>query len=374
MQSPTRRLPSLAAPGHVQTMPLRNPCTLARRIRANLLYLRRPFWQFLPVLAGMCAILLAGGIAFEALYVAPNGDRLSFRHALHITYCLIFMEHLLPFPGHWLLQVFYFVLPPLGRAVILDGIVRFSYHILRRDESSGEWVRSMSQTMHDHVVLFGLGKLGLRVLQQLLHLKEMVVAIEKDPTCANIAFARQSGVPVLIGNGREPDIFDKVNLAAAKSIILATDDDLANLEIALDARKIKDDIRVVLRMFDQELAAKIKDAFDIQLAFSTTELAAPLFATASSDPSIVNSFYVGNRLLVVAGIELRSGSALAGMTVERVRRELHTVVLELRRGSTTTVLPDLGTTLTTGDHVTLQTGSTELQRIHALNRQAHASA
>ncbi len=368
MQTLPRQQPAYDAQRSTLSAPPQNPCTLSRRIHANLLYLRRPGRQFLPVLLGMLVILFAGGFAFEALYVVHDGERLTFRHALYITYCLIFMEHLLPFPQHWLLQVFYVVLPPLGLAVILDGIVRFSYHILRRDDSSGEWVRSMSHTMHNHVVIFGLGKLGLRVLQQLLHLNELVVAIEKDPNCGNIAFARQSGVPVLIGNGREPDIFDKVNLIDAKSIILATDDDLANLEIALDARKIKDDIRVVLRMFDQELAAKIKDAFGIQLAFSTTELAAPLFATASSDPSIMNSFYVGTQLLVVAGVTINPESALAGKSVDCLRREQQAVVLELRRGEHTKALPDLDATLAVGDHVTLQTSSPGLKKIHVLNR------
>ena len=336
--------------------------SLSRRIRANLLYLRRPFRQFLPILLGMVAILACGTWAFRVLY-EHQGERLSVPYALYVTYCLIFMEHLAPFPDHWLLQAFYFVLPPLGLAVILDGIVRFSYHILRRDESSGEWISAMSSTMHHHVVLFGLGKLGL----QLLTMKELVVVVEKDPFGANLGFARQQGVPVLTGNGREPDIFEKLNLRAAKSIILATDDDLANLEIALDARKIKPDIRVVLRMFDQELAAKIKDAFDIQLAFSTTELAAPLFATASCDHTIVNSFYVGDKLLVVSRLRVRPHSGLIDRSVGWVRDELQTFVLETRRDDKVHAIPSEALTLREGDRITVQTDMPTLRRIQALN-------
>lgn len=337
-----------------------------RRFRANLLYLRRPLRDFLPVLLGMVAIVVAGGFAFERLYEQP----LTFRRALYLTYCLLFMEHLLPFPDHWLLQAFYVVLPPMGLAVVLDGIVRFSFHILRRDETSGEWMRAMSHTMKDHVVLFGLGKLGVRVLPRLLDMKELVVAVEKDPQCPHLAFARQHGVPVLIGSGREPDIFDKLNLRQAKSIILATDDDLANLEIALDARKVKPDIRVVLRMFDQELAAKIKDAFDIQLAFSTSELAAPLFATASADRSIVNSFYVGDRLLVVATLAIGADSELIGQTLGALRTEHATFVLEHRRGDRTGTMPAGDLTLAEGDQLVVQTDPSTLRRLHALARDA----
>ena len=148
----------------------------------------------------------------------------------------------------------------------------------------------MSKTLDHHVVLCGLGKVGLRVLQQLIRLNEQVIVLEKDTQCPNLAFARRHGIPVRIGHSREEGIFDDLNLAAAKSIIVATNDDLANLELAIDARKLKPGIRVVMRLFDQELASKIRDSFDIHLAFSTSELAAPVFATSSSDRSIINSF------------------------------------------------------------------------------------
>lgn len=339
-----------------------------RVFRANFLYLRRPFRQFLPVLLGMVAILLGGAIAFHNLYVDPVGNRLSWGEAMYITYCLIFMEHVVEaLPEPTLLRVFYFVLPPLGLVVILDGIIRFSYHILRRDETSGEWVRAMSHTMKNHVVLFGLGKLGLRVLQQLLQLGELVIVVERNPQCEHLGYARKEGVPLLIGNGREPDIFEKTNLAAAKSIILATDDDLANLEIALDARKIKSDIRVVLRMFDQELAAKVKDAFDLQLAFSTTELAAPVFATASSDGSIVNSFKVGERLLVVAVLRLSPGSRLAGRTVGELRDTHQTFVLEHRRGSAVRPTPTSDLALAAGDELIVQADTAHLRALQRLD-------
>jgi Trk K+ transport system NAD-binding subunit len=340
-----------------------------RRLRAHARYLRRPLRQFLPLFAGIVLLVLLGGVSFHLLY---DREKLGFGHALYVTYCLIFMQPTLPFPDHWLLEAFCVILPPLGLVVILDGIVRFSYHILRRDDMSPEWVGAMASTMQNHVILFGLGKLGVRVLAQLLHLGDLVVAVEKDPQCPHLAYAKQHGVPVIIGTGREADILARLNCKDAKSIILATDDDLANLEVALDARKIKPDIRVVLRMFDQELAAKIKEAFDIQLAFSTTEIAAPLFATASSDRSIMNSFYVGDRLMLVAAISVEPASALAGMTVARLRDTHATFVLDLERAGGRT-MPAADTAIAAGDRLIVQCEAGRLQAVHALNRAAVAA-
>ena len=103
-----------------------------RRLRANLIYLRTPLRQFMPLLMTLVVLLIAGSFAFHHLY---HKEPLGYLRALYITYCLIFMEHLIEFPEHWLLQAFYFVLPVLGLVVILDGFVRFGYHLLRRDES-----------------------------------------------------------------------------------------------------------------------------------------------------------------------------------------------------------------------------------------------
>ena len=335
-----------------------------RRVRANIRFLRKPTLQFLPILIGMVAIIVGGGLAFWKLYPEKVG---SLSEGLYLTYCLIFMEHLVDFPDHWLLRIFFVVLPPLGLVVILDGIVRFSYHILRRDESSADWVRAMSHTMKNHVVLFGLGKLGLRVLEELVKLNELVVVVERDPQCPNLSYARKHGVPVRIATGREAELLDELNVAKSKSLIMATDDDLVNLEVAIDARKIKEDLRVVMRMFDQELAAKIKESFGIHLAFSTSELAAPLFATASSDRTILNSFYVGEQLMLVASLDVIDGSELIGLSIADVRAEYKTLILDLQRGEDHRYIPDADAVIDLGDQLTIQCGPERLRRMQNVN-------
>src|SRR5437899_11561904 len=120
-----------------------------RRIRANYYYVRRPLREFLPSLLLLIALLFVCGWSFYTLYQPPPNEKLSFVHALHVTFFLFFAQTDLPsFPEHWLLQVFYFILPPLGLVVILDGIARFGYHLLRRDENQGEWMRAMAKTFN----------------------------------------------------------------------------------------------------------------------------------------------------------------------------------------------------------------------------------
>jgi Trk K+ transport system NAD-binding subunit len=345
-----------------------------RRVVAHLLYIRKPLRSFLPLIAFVVLLVISGGVAFSALYPdptpgAPPGQTMAFGRALYITWSLIFMEHLLPWPEHWLLEIYYIALPPVGLVVILDGFARFGYHILRRDETGKEWLKAVSQTMENHVVLCGLGKVGFRILQKLVALGEEVVVLEKDADCENLAWARGRGIPVRVGSGREAGIFEDLNVAKAKSIIVATNDDLANLEMAIDARKIRSDIRVVLRMYDQELAEKLSDSMDLHLAFSTAELASPLFATASTDRTIVNAFYVGERLLVVARITVNPGSELAGTKVGDLSRQHQAFVLTHRRDGKPTLHPPDETAFQTGDRLTIQCEPQQLTAIHARNKE-----
>ena len=343
--------------------------TWFRGVRANWIYLRRPFLEFLPSLMLLFALTVIGGWAFQLLYVpGPDEAPLSYVRALHAAYGLIFMQQALPFPEHWLLQGFYFLLPPLGLVVILDGMARFGYHVLRRDAKGEEWMRALAKTYSNHVILCGLGKVGVRVLEQLLRLGEEVVAVEKEAQNENIAYAQQHGVPVIIGHTREAGLLADLNVSQAKSIIAATNDDLANLEIALDARKANPQIRVVMRMFDQELAGKVRNAFDVHLVFSTSTLAAPLFATAASDRSIVNSFYVGEQLLVVARFTINGGSKLIGTKIGDIGLEHKAFFLAHQRALRETPFPGADLDFQPGDELVVQTEPETLKMLHVWNK------
>lgn len=335
-----------------------------RILRAWLFYLRKPIREFLPLFLSAVIIVMACGVAFYFLYRPP----ITFSESVWVAFALLTGEPVKDWPAHWLLEVLHYVLPIIGLVVVLDGLVRFSVYAFRRDEKSPEWVTAMASTMKNHVILFGLGKVGLRVLQQLVALGQEAIVIEKDPNCPNFAYARHHGVPIRVGTAREEGILEEVNAAEARSVICCTDDDLANLELAIDARKIRPEMRVVLRMYDQELAEKIRDTMNIHLAFSTAMLSAPLFATASMDPTVINSFYVDGRLLVVSRITATKGAKLCGMKIGELVRAYQLVVISQKRGEGAVFHPPLENSIETGDILTLECDPVTLREVHALNR------
>lgn len=275
----------------------------------------RHLWKRLLL---MLAILLAGGIAFRAM--EPE-KQLSLPKATYYTFSLIFGEPPEEFPESVLLQVMFFLVPVLGLTVIIEGIVDLAVLVGDRRRFERSWCATMAASLTNHIILIGLGKLGYRTYRLLHRLGEPIVVIERDAQCQFLDTIRRDGTPLLIGDARRNALLEDANIRHAKSIVLAADDDLANLEIALDARGMKPDIRVVLRMFDQNMADKIRQGFDIHIAMSQSAISAPAFAVAAIETSIVGSFVVGEQLIVMQRWEVRDDGPFAGKTVGQVMAE-----------------------------------------------------
>ncbi|MCC7297300.1 MAG: potassium channel family protein [Bacteroidia bacterium] len=131
----------------------------------------------------------------------------------------------------------------------------------------------------DHIVLCGLGRLGYFIADELQKNGEKVVIIESNQESPNLEYFRSQNIDIYIGNARQPFVLQSVGVAHCRALISVVDDDYANLEIALNARYFQKDILLVLRVFDQSMAAVIKDKFDIHLTQSMSYIAAEKFAS-----------------------------------------------------------------------------------------------
>ncbi|MFM2095840.1 MAG: hypothetical protein RIS70_2964 [Planctomycetota bacterium] len=223
--------------------------------------------------------------------------------------------------------------------------------------------------MKNHIVLCGLGHVGIRVLEQLRQWGQDVVVIEREESGRFVEEARRLGVAIVHGDVSTPSVLEQVNIKEARSIIAATDNDLANLEIALNARNVRPEIRVVLRMFDANLASKIRSGFGIKTTFSTSALAAPAFAMAAVDPSVVGSFYVGEELMLIIQVEITDGSALAGRTLGGLAEYggMSALCFRAAKSGERQMHPQADTRLAVGDTLTLSAVPAVCQRIGEAN-------
>jgi voltage-gated potassium channel len=339
----------------IEHVEVKRLCTTSRRgsrLWREWCFARVAFRHFRVRFIVMAAILLGGGAMF--VWLEPEKHH-SLGRGVYYAWSLIFGEAPEAFPAHLALRAMFFVMPVLGLTVIIEGIIDFALMLRDRRRYERSWCTMLAKSYTGHIILVGFGKLGYRIFHLLRKLDEPVVVIERNATNEFLEELRRDGSPLLIGDARREALLEEANVAHAKSIILATDDDLANLEIALDAQKLSPDIRIVMRMFDQNMADKTSSGFNIDLAMSQAALAAPTFATSAVAPAIVSSFIVGKNLIAMQRWLVRRGGPLDGMSVGDVTAALGFGVVEHQRPpQEPRLFPTHDTVLQPGDGLILQ--------------------
>jgi Trk K+ transport system NAD-binding subunit len=308
--------------------------SIRRRLRASIRYLRLVAAKFWVPFTTIFVLLVVGMLLFHRCYMPDLHRYPDFSESLFATYSLFGLQTVYPMPASWPLRVLYFTYPLIGLAVVADTVVRVTLLLFSRQENSKEWTRVLASTYRDHIILCGLGHVGYRILERLLQWNLEVVVIEKNDGSQFLQRVQQLKVPVLLMDARQEESLVAAGLEHARTLVIATNDDLANVEIALDARRLKHSIRVVLRMFDEQIANKLRDAFDLEVAFSSAAAAAPLVAASVLDLDILGNFTLDGRELFTAKITIEPACALLDMTVAELVETHHVMVLSRKTGDT----------------------------------------
>jgi voltage-gated potassium channel Kch len=130
----------------------------------------------------------------------------------------------------------------------------------------------------NHVIVVGLGQVGLRLCMLLRECGVLVVAIDADEDSETVGLARRLRIPVVIGRGANPEILRRLSLRQARALAAVTNEDLANLESAMTARSVNDELRVVLRAGDGKLSNDTRSLARIGHVVDVHRLAAAYIA------------------------------------------------------------------------------------------------
>ena len=345
--------------------------SLRRYLKASL----RDVWVLVresrvPLLL-FAGVVLLGGLALRAWYVWPDtGKRLTYAEAAYASVTLIFLETYLRFPQVWYLQVLFFLIPVVGLSLIANGVINFGVMLFNKQARREEWQVAIASTYSGHVVVCGLGRDGYRVVEQLLKFGEDVVGIERNEQGQFLDPIRSLGVPVIVSDARRPGALSKAGIERATAVVICTENDLANLTIALEARELNPDVRVVMRMFDSDLARKMEKVFGIHAAFSTSALAAPALAAAATRTDVTLSFYVDDSLLNVSEIVIQPCSPLLGYEIAALEREFDISVILYKGQQRVDLHPDPRICLQAGDKIVVFASLDALNRLHKCNRES----
>lgn len=326
---------------------------MTKTLRTLRAFFRLPGSRSFGALLGVFLLVSVVSVSVLVLcYQSPiDGGRMSLLDAVYAVFTMLTFETAYPLPADGLTAVVFFVVPLMGLLVLGNGLVRIGHALI----DSKAWESAMASTFENHIVVCGLGKVGYRVIRWLVQLGEPVVGIEQRAEGRFLDEIRGWKVPIIIADARRSEALARAGVAKASAIVPCADDDLANLDIALEARRLQPGIKVVLRMFDDRLAENVERGFDIHTAFSTSALAAPAFAAAATHAPVDYAFAFGDgegqreMLVTVSKFTVVAGSRVIGMSLAELEREFEVAVLLHRHGDRVRIHPPADAALAEGD-------------------------
>ncbi len=190
-----------------------------------------------------------------------------------------------------------------GCAVMLTGGallgIVFSYlAALATAERLDETLSRRAGSLTGHIIVAGLGNLGYRVARQLTDLGLDVAVLDLAPR-PRFAEALRDRAPVLTGDASLPDNLERVAAASAAAFLACTNDDLANIQACLYAKRMNPKITTVARIFDDTLAEQLPHAFAIDRALSASGAAVSAFVGAATDELALRPLPLGGLTFLV---------------------------------------------------------------------------
>jgi len=318
--------------------------------------------EFRTPLALFTVTILAGALAYISISARVGEPVGGYLEAVYIALTAAFMQYSGDFPRNTYLQLFHIFMPIVGISALALGLADFGSLFFNRRARNKEWEMAVASTMKKHTIVVGLGHLGYRIIQKLHEMGRNVVVIELNPAIDLISTVQKMKVPVIQEDATRPAALEAANIKSAHTIILASQNDAMNLQIALKARTLNPKIQVVIRIFDQDFAQALNDQFGFT-ALSATEMAAPVFAAAASGADVTNPISVEGQQLSLARFTILPSSRLANKTVGYVEDNYNLNVILLRHEHQSEIHPKDSRSLRTGDTLAVLGGPEQLRKL-----------
>ncbi|RCJ19671.1 potassium transporter TrkA [Nostoc minutum NIES-26] len=257
-------------------------------------------------------LFLCGTLLYKSQY--PN---ITWQDALNVALVLsiggydnLFGQLQLSFPIPWWLHLFSISLTVAGTVFV--GIL---YAIMTERLLAARFQftkRRPPVPKADHVVLIGLGRVGQRVARLLQELRQPMVGVHTTDLEPGVL----SQMPLISGNIR--NALSKVNITTAKSVIVVTDDEVANLEIGLRTHAANPTANLVIRTFDPRFSENVARLLPYARVLGAYAVAAEAFAAAAFGENVLNLFSLNKQTTLVTEYQIEANDTLNGKLLAEI--------------------------------------------------------
>jgi len=224
-------------------------------------------------------------------------------------------------------------------------------------------------TLKDHIVIAGLGRVGRQAAGELLGSKIPFAIIDPRPEAQH--YAHQHGYLHVLGDASDDEVLLKAGIGRAKGLIVTTGDDANNLYIVLSARVLKADLYIVSRAVDDSSIPKLERA-GANRAISPYAIGGRRLAHLILSPEVVDFFDTVIRRdeesLNLEGIKVPHGAEVIGKTLAslEVLEKTGASILVILRDKNVLPNPDPETVLRGGDQLLALGTAEELDALEAM--------
>ncbi|MBN1389214.1 MAG: potassium channel family protein [Candidatus Thermoplasmatota archaeon] len=247
------------------------------------------------VLVRISALILMIIIISSIVYLDRNGysdstdDRISLLDAIYFTVVSITTTGYGDItPVSTVARLIDTVFITLGRAAMWFVIVGTAYQFIFDRYREAYLMKAIQKSLSGHVIIAGYSDTGRSAAKELMaqgrkkkHI--MVITIDKEEAQE----AAESGYVSMIGDATREKDLEKAVISKASSIIITTSKDATNVLVALTARYLNPEIRIISKVMDLENAKLLeKSGVDVMIAPAVTS--GNLMATATTQPNVVH--------------------------------------------------------------------------------------
>jgi voltage-gated potassium channel len=319
-----------------------------------------------PILAFLIAIL-GGGWLYGELLVVAGYPRIPYVDLPYMIISLMLLQGIGDIPPEPYLIAFWYVMPLIALYVVGQGVTDFVRLFFNRGERRSAWEEAVASTYRNHIIVLGIGHVGLRVVRALEAMGTEVVAIDLDEPGNPLPDMSSLRTPLVEGDGRNGAILEKAGVRYAEALIVCTANDFVNLEVSVRAREMNPNMRIVVRMWDTELSNHLKKSLNAE-TLSASDLSAPAFAGMAVGVDIVPMMHVRDTAYSLIRLQIEPGSFMDGSTINALQDENDMDIVMHERNEQVEVHPAGELAVRAGDTLVIFARHTHIMQIVARNR------
>ncbi len=189
--------------------------------------------------------------------------------------------------------------------------------------------------MRDHIVVVGLGSIGVRVVNDLAAAGYDVLVIEPDENNRFLSTVAELDVPVIFGDSAMRQTLESARVDRARGVAVVTRDDMENIEtgiVLLEILGSDTKVPIVMRVQGRALGTAVNRQFGFENVRSIVDLAAPWFIGAAMGLQVLGTFWVGQRSFMVGGMLVAAGSELDGLRMMDLSTQTRVIAITRPEG------------------------------------------